>query len=331
VPSKKPQSLSPLEVEIKRWVRDLSGDIVRTKIMALDYVLDGGIRTGRILEIFGPEQSGKTTVMLHIAKAFLESRKGRVVYIDTEHALDERWAKLNGLDLSDERVVLIQPSSTNEALTIAERLCRYPEVSLIVLDSLPALALEEELQAEDYHSVQPGLLARAFNRTLRILTSALPQNQSVFVFSNQLRSSMSPYGAAETTPGGRMKNYSASYRLEIRKKDWIGTKQNATGIVSTIRAVKNKCGQPYRSAEVFITSQGLDLARSNFEMLVMLGLIQRNGSYYTLNGKSMRKEDLTAYMLEHADELYAKFLEALEAMNREGVEGDTQEIAEDQE
>lgn len=320
------KDLSPLEVEIARWVKNVDGTVVPTGIMPIDYVLDGGIRTGRIVEIFGPEQSGKTTVMLNIVKAFLNQTNGKVIYVDTEHALDTRWAVLNGVNLSDHRIALIQPNSTNEALEVIEKLCRYKEVKLIVLDSLPALALEEELDSQGYHSAQPGLLARAFNRTLRVLTSMLPQNGSVFVFSNQLRSSMSPYGSPETTPGGRMKNYSTSYRLEIRKKDWIGTKQAARGIVSTVRAVKNKCGQPYRAAEIYITSKGLDANLSNFDILVMLGIIQRSGTYFTVNNTTIQGKDQTVtYVEQNYNGLYAIFKQKLEELTNEniGIEEET--------
>lgn len=318
---KQTSSISPFEVAVSRWVRDIAGEVVATKIMPVDYVLDGGIRTGRIVEVFGPEQSGKTTLMLHIVRSFLESKDGKVVYVDTEHSIDANWALLNGVDFSDKRVVLIQPSSTNEALAAVEQLSKYKEVCLLVLDSLPALALEEELEAEDYHSAQPGLLARAFNRTLRVLTSTLPANNSVFVFSNQLRSSMAMYGSPETTPGGRMKNYAASYRLEIRKSDWIGTKQDAHGIVSTVRAIKNKCGQPYRAAEIYITSKGLDVELSNFNMLVSLGIIQRNGPTFVIDNTTFKsKAEILAYLKQNRDTVYTKFSEKFRVMTDEAVE-----------
>lgn len=318
VAKKQQANVSPLEVEISRWLRNTAGEVVETRIMALDYVLDGGLRTGRIVEIYGPEQSGKTTLMLHIVRAFLEQKKGTVIYIDTEHALDERWAKLNGVDFEDRRFKLIQPDSTNEALQVVEKLAKYPEVSLIVLDSLPALALEEELEAEDFQATQPGLLARAFNRTLRILTSLLPRNGSCFVFSNQLRSSMTPYGSPETTPGGRMKNYAASYRLEVRRKDWIGTKKEPTGIVSTVRAVKNKCGQPYRTADIYITTNGLDVATTDAEFLLMLGLVTRNGSHYTLNSNTLLgKSALVNYLQQNRDQVYTLFKQKLEELRNQ--------------
>lgn len=314
---KKQQTL-PLDVEIARWTRQFTGETIETHIMPLDYILDGGIRTGRIIEIFGPEQSGKTTLILNIAAVFLK-RGTRVIYVDTEHVLDSRWAKFNGVDFSDPNFVLIQPDSTNQALEAIEKLSRYKEIGLFVLDSLPALALEEELEAEDYHSTQPGLLARAFNRTLRVLTSTLPKTGACFIFSNQLRSTLAPYGSPDTTPGGRMKNYAASYRIEIKRTDWIGTKQEARGIVSTIRAVKNKCGQPYRAAEIYITNKGLSVPESNFNMLLMLGIVKRSGSRYScaaLNDSNTfhTKEELLILLSENRDTIYKTFRAALEGI-----------------
>lgn len=319
-----------LDVELARWTSRLAGELVPTGLMPLDYVLDGGLRVGRIMEVFGPEQSGKTTIMLHIVSAFLQRDK-YVVYVDTEHALDEKWAKLNGVDVSNAKFVVIQPDTTNAAFEAIERFARYKEVALLVLDSLPALALEEELEAEDYHSTQPGLLARAFNRTLRILTSLLPKTGACFVFSNQLRSSMAMYGAQETTPGGRMKNYATSYRLEVRKKDWLGTKQAARGILSTIRAAKNKCGQPYRTSEVYITTSGLDVGTSNFELLVSLGLVTRSGNRYALApafnvSTSFEKSAMVSFLSEKRNEIYNTFLRLLGEMNFEAVAVEEEDV-----
>ena len=260
---------------------------VSTGSFSLDMALGvGGLPRGRVVEIFGPESSGKTTLVLHII-ANAQKEGGLAAFIDTEHALDPGYAKKIGVNLDD--LLLSQPTSGEEALTIAETLVRSNALAVVVIDSVAALTPRAELDGNmgDSHV---GLQARLMSQALRKLTAAIATSQTLCIFTNQIREKIGVmFGSPETTPGGRALKFYASVRLNIRR---IGQIKNSAGVVmgnrTRVKVVKNKVAPPFREAEFDILyAEGITWEGSVIDSAIAHNLIEKRGSWLSFDGEQL--------------------------------------------
>jgi recombination protein RecA len=281
--------------------------------LSLDIAMGGrGFPRGRVIEIYGPESSGKTTVALH-AVANAQRQGGVAAYIDAEHALDPSWSKKLGVDL--ESLLVSQPSSGEEALKIAEMLVKSNAVDIIVIDSVAALVPKAELDG-DIGDSHVGLQARMMSQALRMLNPAIARTKTCMVFINQIRKKIGVfYGSPDTTPGGEALKFYSSVRLEIRKKEAIKEGDQMIGTKIGAKVVKNKVAPPFRTAEVDLM---YDSGISREGDLIDLGLedkvVQQSGSW--INYGEMRlgqgREKAKQFLREKpeiADEIARKVLE----------------------
>ncbi len=260
---------------------------ISTGALTLDIALGiGGVPRGRVIEIYGPESSGKTTLMLHII-ANAQKNGGMAAFIDAEHALDPGYAKKIGVDL--ENLLVSQPDSGEEALNIAEALVRSNALDVVVVDSVAALAPRAELQGEmgDSHV---GLQARLMSQALRKLTAAINRSKTACLFTNQIREKIGVmFGSPETTPGGRALKFYASVRMDIRRiatiKDPTG---RATGIRARVKVVKNKVAPPFMEGEFDIMyAQGISYEGSVVDAAIQYKLVEKKGSWLSYDGKQL--------------------------------------------
>ena len=254
-------------------------DVIPTGALALDIALGiGGIPRGRIVEIYGPEGSGKTTVALHIV-AEAQKAGGIAAFIDAEHALDPMYAKNLGVDI--ENLLISQPDTGEQALEIVEALVRSGAVDCIVVDSVAALAPRAEIEGEmgDAHV---GLQARLMSQALRKLTAVVAKSKSTAIFINQVREKIGVmFGNPEVTPGGRALKFYSSVRLEVRRIENLKKGQETIGARTRIRVVKNKLSPPFKDAEVdIIFGEGISREGSLLDVGVDKGIITRTGTWY---------------------------------------------------
>ena len=285
-------------------------EVIPTGALTLDIALGvGGIPRGRVTEIYGPEASGKTTLCLHtIANA--QKQGGKAAFIDVEHALDPKYAKILGVDLDN--LLVSQPDTGEQALDIAEVLVRSNAMDIIVIDSVAALVPRAELEGEmgDSHM---GLQARLMSQALRKLTSSISKSKTACIFVNQIRMKIGVmWGSPETTTGGKALKFYASVRLDIRRTGTI-TDANDTiiGITNRVKVVKNKVAPPFRQAtfEVFY-NQGISWEGSLVDAATDQGILEKAGSWYSYKGEKIGqgRESVKRYLKEHAD--IAKEIEA---------------------
>ncbi len=278
--------------------------VISTGCISLDLALGvGGIPRGRVIEIFGPESSGKTTVALHsIAQAQKEG--GMAAFIDAEHALDPLYAKRLGVDTSN--LLVSQPDNGEQALEIAEALVRSGAVDLIVIDSVAALVPKAELEGEmgDSHV---GLQARLMSQALRKLTAHISKSNAVVIFINQVREKIGVvYGNPETTTGGRALKFYSSLRLEVRKGEPIKQGTEQIGSRTKVKVVKNKVAPPFKSVEFDIMfGTGISKEGDVLDMATDLDIIQKSGSWYSFEGERMGqgRENAKEY-LKNNPEIY---------------------------
>lgn len=273
-------------------------EVIPTGALSLDIALGvGGVPRGRIIEIFGPESSGKTTLALHIA-AETQKNGGVVAYIDAEHALDPKYAKSIGVDV--ENMLISQPDYGEQALEIAETLVRSGAVDLIVIDSVAALTPKSEIEGE-MGDAQIGVQARLMSQALRKLTAVANKSKTTVIFLNQIRMKIGVmFGNPETTTGGNALKFYASVRIEIRKGEKITDKDgNVIGNTVKVKVVKNKVAPPFRETEFdIIYPQGIDKYSSLISAAIDAGVIQKNAGWYKYedkqlgNGKEAVKETL---------------------------------------
>lgn len=279
-------------------------EVIHTGILPLDVALGiGGLPRGRIVEVFGPEGSGKTTLALH---AIAEAQKagGVAAFIDAEHALDPRLAAALGVNI--ESLYLSQPDSGEQALYILETLVRSGAVDIVVVDSVAALTPQAEIDGTIGES-QVGLQARLMSYGLRRLTASISRSNCVVVFINQLRATIPvgySKGPTETTTGGRALKFYTSVRIEVRRGKQISRGDDAIGHELFIKVVKNKQAPPFRSAHCsLIYGKGIPLTMAIVDMAIDGNVVKRKGSWLTYKGETLAqgKDKLTSYLDEHPD------------------------------
>jgi recombination protein RecA len=260
-------------------------DVIPTGALALDLALGvGGIPRGRVVEIFGPESSGKTTLMLHVI-ASAQKAGGLAAFIDAEHALDPGYAKKLGVNLDD--LLVSQPDSGEEALTICETLARSNALDVIVIDSVAALVPRAELEGEMGMATM-GMQARLMSQALRKLTAVLGKSKTTCIFTNQLREKVGVmFGNPETTPGGKALKFYASVRLDIRRKETLKDDAgNATGNHVRVKVVKNKVAPPFAEAEFdIIYNHGINKEGCILDVGIENGVVDKKGAWLQFEGE----------------------------------------------
>lgn len=252
-------------------------EVIPSGIMPLDAALGvGGIPRGRIVEIFGPEASGKTTVSLSfIAQA--QKAGGVAAFIDAEHALDPEWARILGVQLDN--LLISQPDTGEQALEIAEALIRSGGVDLVVIDSVAALVPRAEIEGE-MGDAQMGLQARLMSQALRKITGVVSKSKTTILFTNQLRLKIGiMFGNPETTPGGLALKFYSSIRMDVRKIETLKKNNEVYGARVRVKIVKNKVAPPFKEAEIVITAAGVDKEDGIIDTAIALGIITKSGSF----------------------------------------------------
>ncbi len=268
----------------EKGVRNI--DVVSSGSLALDQALGvGGYPKGRIIEIFGPESSGKTTIALH-AIAEVQKLGGRAAFIDAEHALDPVYAKKLGVDTDE--LLLSQPDTGEQALEIVEALVRSGAMSIIVVDSVAALVPQAEIEGEmgDSHV---GLQARLMSQALRKLGGIVNKTNTICIFINQLREKVGiMFGNPETTPGGRALKFYSTVRLDVRRGEQIKVNGDVLGNKTIIKVVKNKVAPPFKTAEVEIMyGEGISKAGEVIDIASNIGLIDKSGAWFSYKGEKI--------------------------------------------
>ncbi len=291
------ESIRLLDGESNRGI-----DSVSSGCLALDRALGiGGYPRGRIVEIFGPESSGKTTLTLH-AIAEAQQAGGLAAFVDAEHAFDPAYARAAGVQTS--QLLLSQPDSGEQALDIVESLASSREIALIVIDSVAALVPQAEIDGSmgDNHL---GLQARLMSRALRKLAAVAAKTNTTLIFVNQLRHKIGVmFGSPETTPGGNALKFYSSLRLDVRRTGKVTADDRVVGNRTRVKVIKNKCAQPFEEAEFDIRwGTGIDIAADLLDTAVASGAVTKNGSHYVYQSKSIGhgRERARAALLEAAE------------------------------
>ena len=277
-------------------------EAIPTGALSLDIALGiGGVPRGRIIEVFGPESSGKTTLALHIV-AEAQKMGGEAAFIDAEHALDPVYAKKLGVDIDD--LIVSQPDTGEQALEITEALVRSGALDVVVVDSVAALVPKAEIDG-DMGDSHMGLQARLMSQALRKLAGAVNKTKTVIIFINQLREKIGiMFGNPETTTGGRALKFYASVRLDIRKIENIKQDGEVKGNRVRVKVIKNKVAPPFREAEFDVVyGEGISKAGNILDMAVNLDIIEKSGSWFSYNGNRIGqgRENVKNYLKENPE------------------------------
>ena len=275
-------------------------EAIPTGALALDLALGiGGLPRGRIVEIFGPESSGKSTLAMHVV-AEAQRNGGICAYVDAEHAMDPVYAKAIGVNIDD--LLISQPDTGEQALEISDMLIRSGALDVLVIDSVAALTPRAEIEGEmgDSHV---GLQARLMSQALRKLTGTLSKSRTIAIFINQLREKIGVmYGSPEVTPGGRALKFYSSVRLDIRRIETIKDGADQVGNRTRVKVVKNKCSPPFKQAEFDITfGRGISREGSLLDVGVELGFIKKSGAWFTYEGEQLGqgRENVKTFLIEN--------------------------------
>ena len=277
-------------------------EAIPTGALSLDIALGiGGVPRGRIIEVFGPESSGKTTLALHII-AEAQKMGGEAAFIDAEHALDPVYARKLGVDIDN--LIVSQPDTGEQALEITEALVRSGALDVVVVDSVAALVPKAEIDGEmgDSHM---GLQARLMSQALRKLAGAINKSKTVLIFINQLREKIGVmFGNPETTTGGRALKFYASVRMDIRKTEMMKQDGQVIGNRVRVKVIKNKVAPPFREAEFDVLyGKGISKVGNILDMAVNLDIVEKSGAWFSYNGQriSQGRENAKRYLVEHPD------------------------------
>lgn len=292
---------------------DKNVSAISTGSLTLDLALGiGGLPKGRIVEIFGPESSGKTTVALHVV-AEVQKAGGMAAFIDAEHALDPVYAKALGVDIDN--LLVSQPDNGEQALEVADNLVRSGAIEVVVVDSVAALVPQAEIEG-DMGASHVGLQARLMSQALRKLSGSISKTNCIVIFINQLREKVGiSYGNPETTPGGRALKFYASVRIDIRKTETLKTGTEMYGNRTKCKVVKNKVAPPFRIAEFDILyGKGISKSGEIIDAAVSLGIVEKSGSWFSYNGSRLAQgKDASRKMLEDNPALMQEIEEKIKA------------------
>ncbi len=279
----------------------LNVSAISTGSLGLDIALGiGGVPRGRIVEIYGPEASGKTTLALHIV-AEAQKEDGEAAYIDVEHALEPAYAKALGVNIDD--LLISQPDTAEQALQIAEALVRSGAVDVVVIDSVAALLPRSELEG-DIGDSSVGVLARLMSQALRKLAGIVSKTNTIVIFINQIREKIGvSYGNPETTPGGRALKYYSSVRLDVRRVEALKDGGDIIGNHTRVKVVKNKVAPPFKQAEFdIIYGEGISKLGEIIDLGVELDIIEKAGAWYTVCGERFQgRESVKAFLQEEPE------------------------------
>lgn len=280
----------------------LEHSAISTGSMSLDLALGiGGVPRGRVIEVYGPESGGKTTLALHIV-AEAQMAGGVAAFIDAEHALDPGYAKALGVDT--ENLLVSQPDTGEQALEITELLVRSGAIDIIVIDSVAALTPRAEIEG-DMGDSHVGLQARLMSQALRKLTGILSKSRTTAIFINQIREKVGVlYGSPETTPGGRALKFYSSVRLEVRRKGDVKSGADKVGMTTRVKVSKNKVAPPFKEVEVDIMfGKGIDKMGDLLNIATDLDIVQKSGSFFKYKGENIGQGKLKvcAYLEEHPE------------------------------
>jgi len=309
---------------------NMNVETIPTGSLSLDIALGlGGVPKGRIIEVYGPESSGKTTVALHMV-AEVQKRGGIAGFIDAEHALDPAYAKNIGVDI--ENLYISQPDNGEQALEITETMVRSGAVDIIIVDSVAALVPKAEIDG-DMGDSHVGLQARLMSQALRKLTAAISKSNCIVIFINQLREKVGVmFGNPETTTGGRALKFYSSIRLDVRRIEALKQGGEMVGNRTRIKVVKNKVAPPFREAEFDIMfGKGISKEGDVLDLAASVGIVQKSGAWFAYGGEKIGqgRENAKAYLREHPeimDEIEHKVRVAYGLIKEEAPEG-TEETA----